>query len=396
MRTLRSMLLWLHLVVGVLCSSVILSLALSGVLLVYQGPIQDWLDTRHERRVRDPRERPLGIGELVERVQAAEGARPTALTFSADPAVPVAARLGRERVLFLDGFTGQVLGEGSPRARAFFRSITAWHRWLGGQGSWRAAGRALTGASTLGLVFLLLSGFILWCPRSWTPRVLRELLWFRGGPSPRGRDLSQHRVLGFWALGPLLVIALSGVVIAYPWANSLLFALFGEQASTRRGPEPRVTSVGPASPVGTGAFAAPGSDARPDDLRRLDGLLAQARRALPGWRTITLQLPASSGAPVVFTLASGTAGQPQARATLTLSPTGEVLEWAPFASQSPGRRWRALLRYAHTGEVAGLAGQTLAGLAALCAAWLAWTGLALTWRRLQCWRQRLRGDCSED
>ena len=70
--------------------------------------------------------------------------------------------------------------------------------------------------------------------------------------------------------------------------------------------------------------------------------------------------------------------------------------WDPFSSQSPGRRWRAILRYAHTGEVAGFPGQTLAGLAALAAGWLAWTGLALTWRRYRCWRHRPQRECPED
>ncbi len=341
MRTLRCVVRWLHLVVGVLCAGVILSLAVSGVLLVYQSQLQDWLDTRHLRRVHDPGERRLGVEDLAERVQAAAGSLPTALTIHADVEAPVMASLGRDRILYLDGVTGQVLGEGAPGARAFFRSVTAWHRWLGGQGSWRPLGKALTGASTLGLVFLLPSGLILWWPRCWTLRVLREWLWFRGGLSSRGRDLSQHRVLGFWASGPLLVIALSGVVIAYSWANSLLFAFFGEEVPSRRGSEPPAASAGPSSPGGPGARAEGTAEARGLDLRGLDGLLERAREARPGWSTITLRLPTANGAPVVFNLASGPTGPPQSQATLTLSPSGEVLAWEPFASQSPARRWRA-------------------------------------------------------
>jgi len=378
MKTLRALVFWFHLVVGLLCSGVVLSMALSGVLLVYESQVQDWLDTRACRRSPDPQARLLGVQELAERLQAAEGSLPATLTISADPGAPVVAVLGRDRTLFLERSTGQVLGEGSPGARAFFRSLTAWHRWLGGQGSWRAVGKAVTGASTLGLLFLLASGFVLWCPRRWTPRVLRELLWFRSGLPPRGRDLNQHHVLGFWALAPLLVIALSGVVIAYSWANSAFYGLFGEEVPARRGAERTAAGAGPLS------------------LEGLDDLFAHAQEAQPGWRTITVQFPASDEAPVTFTLASGGAGQPQRRSTLTLSRTGEVREWAPFSSQSPGRRWRAILRYAHTGEVAGFPGQTLAGLAALAAGWLAWTGLALTWRRYRCWRHRPQRECPED
>jgi len=46
------------------------------------------------------------------------------------------------------------------------------------------------------------------------------------------------------------------------------------------------------------------------------------------------------------------------------------------------------LRFAHTGEVLGLPGQTVAGLVSLGAAVLVWTGLALAWRRFRAWRGR--------
>ncbi|HJO17620.1 MAG TPA: hypothetical protein QGH09_05425 [Vicinamibacterales bacterium] len=43
-----------------------------------------------------------------------------------------------------------------------------------------------------------------------------------------------------------------------------------------------------------------------------------------------------------------------------------------------GRIW---LRYAHTDEVYGIVGQTVAGLASLAGGILVWTALALSWRR---------------
>jgi uncharacterized iron-regulated membrane protein len=79
----------------------------------------------------------------------------------------------------------------------------------------------------------------------------------------------------------------------------------------------------------------------------------------------------------------------QHRASLTVDrATGRELRWEPFAGQTPGRRLRAVLRFAHTGEVLGLAGQTVAGLVSLGATLLVWTGLALSARRLLAWRGR--------
>ena len=61
-----------------------------------------------------------------------------------------------------------------------------------------------------------------------------------------------------------------------------------------------------------------------------------------------------------------------------------------FADQTPGRRLRSWLRFAHTGEYYGLTGQTVAGLVSAGGVVLVWTGLALALRRLTAWIGRRR------
>ena len=120
-------------------------------------------------------------------------------------------------------------------------------------------------------------------------------------------------------------------------------------------------------------------------------LWARAEQQVPGWRSISFRLPTGAEAPLVFTIDEGTGGQPQKRATLTLNPsTAEVLRWEPFASLSSGRQIRSWLRFAHTGEVYGIVGQTIAGLVSLGASVLVYTGLLLAFRRLLAWRVRRR------
>jgi uncharacterized iron-regulated membrane protein len=48
------------------------------------------------------------------------------------------------------------------------------------------------------------------------------------------------------------------------------------------------------------------------------------------------------------------------------------------------------MRFAHTGEVLGLPGQTVAGIVSAGGAVLVWTGLALAWRRCRSWMGRTR------
>jgi uncharacterized iron-regulated membrane protein len=102
-----------------------------------------------------------------------------------------------------------------------------------------------------------------------------------------------------------------------------------------------------------------------------------------------MQLPNSQDAPVTFNIDKGTGGQPQKRAQLILKrQTGEVVRWEPFSSYSTGRQLRSWLRFAHTGEVGGVIGQTIAALASLGGAFLVFTGLSLAWRRFSLWRAK--------
>jgi uncharacterized iron-regulated membrane protein len=71
-----------------------------------------------------------------------------------------------------------------------------------------------------------------------------------------------------------------------------------------------------------------------------------------------------------------------------LSRAGEVVTYESFSSQSPGRQLRSIMRFAHTGEVLGLPGQTVAGLVSAGGVVLVWTGVALAWRRLRAWIKR--------
>jgi len=372
---LRTVLFWAHLVCGVSVGLLVLLMSVTGVLLTYQRQITAWADTRHlEAGPPAPGAERLGVEALLERVQEQDPARPTSVRWHADAARPVEIAYGREKTLFVSGYTGEVLGSGSAGVRKFFRTVVAWHRWLGAEGeAERKAARSLTGAANLGFLFLVVSGVYLWWPRRWTRSALRNVTLFRRGLTPKARDFNWHNVLGFWSALPLAVVVASGVVISYPWASDLVYRSVGEAPPPRRAP-----GGGGGAPKAEDALAVAG----------LDALAARAEVQVGGWRSITLALEPGSE-PVSFNIDRGTGGEPQKRAQLVLErEDGGVAKWEPFAATSRGRQLRSVLRFAHTGEVAGLAGQTLAGLISAAAAVLVWTGLALAWRRLRSWRGR--------
>ncbi|HEV2864325.1 MAG TPA: PepSY-associated TM helix domain-containing protein, partial [Pyrinomonadaceae bacterium] len=206
----------------------------------------------------------------------------------------------------------------------------------------------------------------------------------------KARHFNWHNVIGFWSAAPLFVVVLSGVVISYTWASNLVYRAAGEEPPPAQRPQQQPQQ----QPANAGEAMQD-----PALYEGLGRLLERAERQEPGWRIITLQLPTKPDAPVTFALDRGDGGQPHLRSTLALDrSTGEVARWEPFASLTTGRRLRSILRFAHTGEVLGLVGQTVAGLVTLGGAFLVYTGLSLALRRLFAWvarRRRVAGVAAE-
>ncbi|MEJ7709063.1 MAG: PepSY-associated TM helix domain-containing protein [Pyrinomonadaceae bacterium] len=353
-------------------------MSVTGVLLTYQRQITAWADARNHHVTRPYHVAArLSIETLLAQTRVAHPALPATVTLRADPSAPAAFGFSGGRTVFVNTYTGEVLGEGSPRVRAFFRSVTDWHRWLGAQGENRAVARSITGACNLAFLVLVVSGFYLWWPRKWTWKLLRNVTWFKRGLHGKARDFNWHNVIGLWSAVPLLIVVLSGVVISYPWASNLVYRLAGETPPAPRAAPPAQ------SPGGDDAAARRSVEVSLDGL---NSLWLRSEQQVSNWQSISLQLPTSNDALAVFTIDQGDGGQPQKRAQLTLDrTTGEVVRWEPFSSYTRGRQLRSLLRFAHTGEVAGIVGQMIAGFASLAGAFLVWTGLALAWKRLRAW-----------
>ena len=90
-------------------------------------------------------------------------------------------------------------------------------------------------------------------------------------------------------------------------------------------------------------------------------------------------------ASVAAALAAATALAVAGSKSITLPPDGAepvLARSVDFAANPPGQKTFLVLRFGHTGEIFGPAGQAVALLASAAAAVMVWTGLALAWRRL--------------
>lgn len=384
MTNLRSLLFWMHLATGLVAGAVILVMCVTGVALTYEKQVLDWADRRVAPLAPSATTR-LTPEDWLAAVAAADPSfRATTLTLRARRDAPVTVSGEGGRAVLLDPTTGAVLGEPSPRWRAFFRSMTSWHRWLAVEGPGRPTARAITGAANLGFLFIVVSGMYLWLPKLLTWSQVRQVLWFRGDLPPKARDFNWHNVVGIWSAIPLALVVAGAVPISYGWAGDLVYRVAGEAPP---GPPPGGGSRGRAN--GSVASDARGrTEASTLSAEGLDTALKTALAEVPDWRTATARLSAAAG-PLTVAVDSGFGGQPQHRTTFIIErATGAVTRRETFDDFGPGRQWRTWFRFVHTGEYYGLAGQTVAGLVSVGGGVLVYTGIALSLRRFTAWRKR--------
>lgn len=367
MTTIRPVIFWSHLLVGVLAGIVILTMSVTGVLLTYERQIEELVERSYTVAVPADTE-PLPVDSILGEVR---NMHPDEHHFylravnRPGAAVPVWA--GAESYL-LHPFSGEILREGLGTVGGFLEFVTGLHRWLAIEGGGQGVARAIVNYSNLVFLFLIATGVYLWLPRVWRWQMLKTKMLFNPRASnAKARDYNWHHVFSFWSLLPLFLVVLSATVIYFPQATSLLYAAFGEQV-----PEPEEHEELTVLEDGNQSF---------DELMRV----AQEHAAENGaadWHSIWMEAGEERGK-VRFYIDRSLGNRPAFAYSLYLDNSdGSVLEVVRHDDWSPaGQAWD-VARFMHTGELFGFAGQTIAGLASLAACLLVYTGLALAWRRL--------------
>jgi uncharacterized iron-regulated membrane protein len=382
---LRTLIFWPHLIAGVTAGIVILVMSVTGVLLTYERQLIAWSDSQYRSTV--PGEgvaSRLPVETLLQTVRTEHpDVAVNAITVGSAPDAPVTVAVP-QRTLYFDAYSGRLLGEGAQGMRRFMSETRAWHRWLAVEGEGRPVARFITGWSNFLFLFIVVSGFYLWFPRKWTWNHVRTVLLFNRTTTSKARDFNWHNVIGVWSAIPLFIVVLTALPISFPWANAMVYRAVGEEPPVQRGRE---------GGAARGREGGARQERAAPSVEGLNDLWSRAEQQVEGWRTINVRVPESNRAPVVFAIDKGDGGQPQLRSTLTLErATGEVVTYEAFDDQSLGRRLRSISRFAHTGEVLGIPGQTIAGLATAGSVVLVWTGLALAWRRWRAWMKRRATD----
>ena len=228
----RKIHLWLSVPFGLIITLV----CFSGAMLVFENEVNEWF--RHDLYyVETVKESPLPMDKLLEKVATTlpDSVSVTGVSISSDPgrAYQVSLSKPRRASLYVDQYTGEVKGK-SERS-GFFMFMFRMHRWLldsmnpGNEGIFW--GKMIVGVSTLLLVFVLISGIVIWWPR--TRKALKNSLKIIATKGWRRFWYDLHVAGGMYALIFLLAMALTGLTWSFPWYRTAFYKVFGVEVQQR-------------------------------------------------------------------------------------------------------------------------------------------------------------------
>jgi len=262
--------------------------------------------------------------------------------------------------LFVNPYTGEFLGQYSKR-QSFLFTVEMLHRFLlAGKDS---IGDMVVGISTLLFLFILVTGVILWWPK--TRNIMRQRLKIKFNGSGKRLTHDLHIVTGFYTSLFLVVTVLTGLVMSFKWANNALYTITGSK-------QQKEEAKAPESKYGAG----------------LKPLLFEQALATMGDKITTAEFYSirpprdSAGTYSINILEQGKTENAADNYTID-QYSGKIIATQLFADKSLGQRVRSYVKPVHTGSVYGLPTKILSFIVCLLACIFPVTGVMMWLNRIK-------------
>ncbi len=358
----RNLIRRLHLWVSIPFGLVITITCFTGAMLVFEKEITV-LCTANISSVQ-VKGTPLPLERIASMVaaQQPDTVAVASIVVSNNPADAYKVNLSKPRstALYVDQYTGEI--KGRSQRLPFFDVMFKLHRWLmdsspkDGGIFW---GKIIVGVSAIAFVVILITGLVVWWPRTRKALKNRMKIVVSKGTNRFLYDL--HVAGGFYALILLLAMALTGLTWSFEWYRNGFYNLFGVTvANTDRNTKPGAGNRGDSSP-------------RFMNWQNVFDVVA-------AMRTDYNQITISDGA---ATVSAGSLGNTRASDKYVFDKaTGKITD-IQLNKDSPSLgKIRGWIYSVHVGSWGGMATRILAFLAAMLGATLPLTGYYLWIKRL--------------
>lgn len=381
----------IHLWLSVPFGLIIALICFSGAMLVFENEVNEL--TRPELyRVTKSDAEPLSIEQLLEKVAATlpDSVSVTGVTISSDPQRPYQVSLSKPRrtSMIVDQYTGEIKGKSGRTG--FFMTMFRLHRWLldsinpGNEGVFW--GKMIVGVSTLLFVFVLISGIVVWWPR--TRKALKNSLKISATKGWRRFWYDLHVAGGMYALVFLLVMALTGLTWSFPWYRTAFYTVFGVEMKQN---------------AAHGQVATQEKKDRAERPERKKGGRREKGSLYANWQKVYDQLShqnpeykqisisAGAGSGATASVSFNRFGNQRASDRYLFNPhSGEITETNLYQHQDKSGKIRGWIYSVHVGNWGGMLTRILSFIAALIGTALPLTGYYLWIKKLVNKRRRER------
>lgn len=371
----RNIHLWLSVPFGILITLI----CFSGAALVFEKEVMELC--HHELYfVKKVEAAPLPMEQLMTKVAATlpDSVSVTGVNISSDSerAYQVTLSKPRRASMYVDQYTGEIMGkyERAP----FFNFMFRMHRWLldsmkqDGGIFW---GKMIVGTSTLMFVFVLISGVVVWWPR--TRKALKNSLKIVANKGWRRFWYDLHVAGGMYALVFLLAMALTGLTWSFQWYRTGFYKTFGVEVQP---------SMGHGNAAANATAKGGKRDGKPEGR---EGRGAHRYSPYTNWQQVYEQLAEANPDYKQISVSDGSAsvavprfGNQRGTDRYKFNPrNGEITETTLYKDLDNSGKIRGWIYSVHVGSWGGMLTRILTFVAALIGASLPLTGYYLWIRK---------------
>lgn len=375
----------IHLWLSVPFGLIITVICLSGAALVFEDEVTE-LCRRDLYYVEKVSGAPLPVEYLIEKVAGTlpDSVAVTGVSISSDAERAYQVNLSKPRraSVYVDQYTGEV--KGRHERAPFFLTMFKLHRWLldgmkpDGGIFW---GKMIVGVSTLMFVFVLISGIVIWWPR--TKKALKNSLKIAVGKGRRRFWYDLHVAGGMYALVLLLAMALTGLTWSFSWYRTGFYKVFGVEMKQRAGHGALQTAHGTPQTAHGGKSGRNSSEEGRGNREHTSPYTC--------WQQVYEELKARNAGYKQITVSNGSAsvsferfGNQRAADRYAFNPQdGEITEVTLYKDTDASGKMRGWIYSVHVGSWGGMFTRILTFIAALLGGTLPLTGYYLWLRRIR-------------
>ena len=356
----------LHQILGLASGLVVAVVCFTGALLVFETEI---IAAMHPARshvsVGTTR---LTADALVDSATRSAGGTPETVTRYSDPAYALKVVMANGTQVYVDPYTGRVVDTHAGGERFFDVTEAIHRRLLAGE-----VGRRIVGVATVCFVVILLSGVVIWWPR--TLRALKAHTTFKHPTGWKRRNYDLHVVLGIYATLVLFIVGATGLVWSYRAVGKAVDGLTPAGRATP--PAPHSTPAANGAPIS------------------IQSALDFSSAALGPTTSLAAYLPARPRDAIMVLGLPPNAPWRQAMDYAYLDQyTGRTLRIDRFADRPLGELARRATNPVHVGSLYGLPSEIAAFIACLIGTIAPFTGAVIwinrRWPRALRWPVRHR------